>query len=156
MAFFLIYFIYSGSSWYKCFLSKNYQSNAYIENKLLYQMINYHNQTITARKHHSFVRKNSCLTTKKIKSRNKSLKAISICVGVVLNFIVFWMPHCVHDVMEMTSTQHSEHGEWVREGYAVEQLHIPYPYKGRLLLINMGVLKSVQELKIGTACDRLW
>ena len=57
----------------------------------------------------NFVRKNSSLMKKRNK-RNKSLKATSICLAVVLNFIVFWVPHCVHDVMQWSEHSTGVHG----------------------------------------------
>ena len=56
-----------------------------------------------AKKHHKFVRQNSYLRYRREQKNEKSMKATYLCIAVVLNFILFWMPHCVHDTVELTS-----------------------------------------------------
>ena len=66
---------------------------------------------VVVRDHQKFVRKNSYVPPKKgrfamkgsRRKRTSSLKASYICLAIVLNFIVFWLPHCVHDIIELTS-----------------------------------------------------
>ena len=59
---------------------------------------------VVAKKHQKFVRENSYQYYRKERRKDKSMKATYFCVAVVMNFIVFWMPHCVHDITELTSS----------------------------------------------------
>ena len=44
------------------------------------------------------------------------MKACYVCLAVVLNFIVFWVPHFVQDVIELTSEEGEEGGHHHHDG----------------------------------------
>ena len=57
---------------------------------------------IIARNHDRFVKENSMCRKRIIGEKNKLLKASYVCFAIVFNFIIFWMPYCIHDIMELT------------------------------------------------------
>ena len=61
---------------------------------------------IIAKNHQHFVRRNSHLRfTKQKRGKNTTVRASYVFIAVVMNFIVFWMPHCIHDVIELTGVK---------------------------------------------------
>ncbi len=65
---------------------------------------------IIAKNHQHFVRRNSHLRyTKQKRGKNTTVRASYVCIAVVMNLIVFWMPHCIHDVIKMTSSRVTSH-----------------------------------------------
>lgn len=54
-----------------------------------------------ARNHETFVKKHSNHSRKSTERKKKFLKASYICFAVVISFILFWMPYCIHDILEL-------------------------------------------------------
>ena len=107
---------------------------------------------VIARSHQTFVRRNSTVSSlNKKRKKNKSLKASSICLAVVLNFIVFWMPHCVHDVMEMTSHGHDDVTDDVT-GVVVKQLTLCTSLTDPILFICLSSNTQKEMVKVLKAC----
>lgn len=53
---------------------------------------------IVAKKHEQFLKENSANRKQTEKS---TLKATYVCLCIVLSFIVFWLPYCIHDILEL-------------------------------------------------------
>ena len=60
---------------------------------------------IVIKKHQQFFRTNSRWASNlRGKKCSRNLKATYICIAIVMNFIVCWLPHCVHDIIKLTSS----------------------------------------------------
>ena len=77
---------------------------------------------VITKKHRRFMKKHSTVHLDKHTCRNSTMKASYVCFAVVLNFIVFWMPHCVHDIIEMTSSSVNHNFHDVQKNKGLEIL----------------------------------
>ena len=100
---------------------------------------------VVAKQHRHFVRRNSYLQYSKEKKKSKSLKASYFCLAVVLNFIVFWAPHGVHDIIELSSSVHRNVNEDVLD-IIVKQLTPLNSLTDPILFICLST-KTQHEIK---------
>ena len=102
---------------------------------------------LVVKDHQAFLRKNTFSPNRNTESRRRgNLKASYICIAIVMNFIVCWIPHCVHDLIELTSSSLLDSVDAGVLDITVKQLTLLNSLSDPILFICLST-KTQQEIR---------